>query len=111
MTKWYGMIGYADSVETEPGIWEPTITERPYFGDIIQNIRMLQNSSGINDNVNINNQISVVSDPYAVQHIHDMQYVEYQGAKWKVSNVTVQHPRLLLNIGGLWNGDENRITK
>ena len=104
MTKWYGMIGYAETVETEPGIWEPTIIERPYFGDIIQNIRMLQNSSEINDNVNINNQFSVVSDPYAVQHIHDMKYIEFQGTKWKVSNVTVQYPRLLLSIGGIWNG-------
>lgn len=104
MTKWYGKIGYADTVETQPGIWVPTITERSYYGDIIQNIRMIQNSSGVNDNVNVNNQISIVADPYANLHINDMRYVEFQGAKWIVTNVTVQYPRLLLNIGGLWNG-------
>ncbi len=104
MNKWYGKIGYADTVETEPGLWESTITERSYYGDIIQNNRMIQNSGNINDNVNINNQISIVADPYANQHMYDMRYIEFQGAKWKVTNVTVQYPRLLLNIGGIWNG-------
>ena len=103
MSKWYGVIGYAETVETEPGNWEEEITERPYFGDAIRNTRLLQNSGGINDNVNIGNQISIVADPYANQNFHAMRYVEFMGSKWKVSNVDVQFPRLILTIGGLYN--------
>lgn len=106
MAKWFGTIGYAESVETEPGYWEEKITKRPYYGDIIRNTRMLQNAGQINDNVNIGNQISILADPYAVNHIYAMRCVEFQGADWKVTNVDVQYPRLILSLGGLYNNGD-----
>lgn len=105
MSKWHGKIGYADTVETEPGVWEEQITERQYYGDTYRNTRMLQGSNTVNENINISNQISIVADPYATNHIYSMRYVEFQGSLWKVSNVDVQYPRLILTIGGLWNGN------
>ena len=106
MSKWYGKIGYNEQIEIEPGIWEPQIVERPYFGDAIRNTRLLQNSGGINDNVNVGNQISIVADPYANQNFHKMMYVEFMGNNWKITNVDVQYPRLILTIGGLSNNGE-----
>ena len=55
MSKWCGKIGYAETVETEPGVWEEVITEKVYYGDVYRNTRLLQNSGGVNDNVNISN--------------------------------------------------------
>ncbi len=104
MAKWYGKIGYAESVEITPGVWEEEITERSYYGESFRNTRLLQNSGGINDNVNVGNQISIVADPYANQNFHAMRYVEFMGNKWKITNVEVQYPRLILTIGGLYNG-------
>ena len=106
MSKWYGKIGYNEQIEIEPGIWEPQIVERPYFGDAIRNTRLLQNSGGINDTVNVGNQISIVADPYANQNFHKMMYVEFMGNNWKITNVDVQYPRLILTIGGLSNNGE-----
>lgn len=111
MAKWYGAIGYAVTVETDPGVWEETITERSYYGDTIRNTRMIQNSGEVNDNVNISNQISIVADPYANQNIYAMRYIEFMGTKWKITNVDVQYPRLILTIGGVWNGGQNTITE
>lgn len=105
MAKWCGRIGYAELEEIEPGVWDEQITEREYFGDSIRNTRLLQNSGNINDNINVGNQISIVADPYAVQNFHAMRYVEYMESKWKVSTVEVQYPRLILTIGGLYNGN------
>lgn len=105
MAKWFGRIGYAESVEVEPGVWEQQITERPYYGDSIRNTRMLQNSGGVNDNINIGNQISILADPYANQNFHLMLYVEFMGSLWKITNVDVQFPRLILTIGGVYNGN------
>lgn len=107
MAKWYGKIGYAVTVESEdePGFYEEKISERPYYGDTIRNTRALQNSGGVNDNVNIANQISIVADPYASQNMYSMRYAEFMGAKWKVNNVEVQYPRLILTLGGVWNGN------
>ena len=104
MAKFYGTIGYATTVEVEPGIWEEQITERPYYGDLIRNTRKLQSSNSINDDINIANEISILSDPYAIDHFYSMRYVEFMGAKWKISNVEVQYPRLILEIGGVYNG-------
>jgi hypothetical protein len=98
------MIGYAEeTVETVPGVWEEQITERKYYGDAIRNTRLLQNSGGINDNVNVSMQISIVADPYANQNFHAIRYIEFMGTNWKITNVEVQYPRLILTIGGLYN--------
>lgn len=104
MAKWFGNVGYVESIETKPGIWEDEEMNRPYFGDSIRNTRLLQNSGEINDNINIGNQISIVADPYAINHIYAMRYVEFQGSNWKITNVDVQYPRLILTIGGLYHG-------
>lgn len=104
MAKYYGMVGYAETRETRPGIWEEIITERPYYGDVIRNARRLENGESINDNVVINNSISVVADPYAYRHFANIRFIEWMGAKWKVTNVEVQSPRLLFTIGGVYNG-------
>ena len=32
-----------------------------------------------------------------------MRYVEFMGAKWKISSVEVQYPRLILTVGGVYN--------
>lgn len=104
MSKWYGKIGYAEHVESKPGKWIEDITERPYFGDLIRNTRKFQNSGSVNGEVDIANDISIVADPYAFQHFHKIRYVEFMGGKYIVSNVEVQYPRLILTLGGLYNG-------
>ena len=105
MAKWYGVLGYVDKVEKEPGVWVEGVIERPYFGDVIKNIRHLQNSGEVNDNVNVTNQISIVADPYALNHIHTLRYAEFYGANWKASVAEVQYPRITLTLGGLYNGE------
>jgi hypothetical protein len=106
MAKFYGVVGYADSVEVEPGVWEEQITERAYYGDTIRNTRRLQNSGGVNDDVVFSNQISIVADPYAYDHFSSIRYVEFTGAKWKVTDIEVQRPRLILTVGGVYNGKQ-----
>ena len=105
MTKWFGVIGYAETVETTPGVWVEQITERQYYGDVNRNTRRLQTTDRVNDSVDISNEISVVADPYALQNFHAIRYVEFMGAKWKVSTVDVQYPRLTLSLGGVYNGE------
>lgn len=105
MAKWYGKIGYADNVEVEPGVWEDSIVEHSYYGDLNRNTRSLQNSGGINDNINLSNEVSIVADPYASENFYKMRYVEFAGTKWKITNVEVKYPRLILSIGGVWNGN------
>lgn len=103
--KWFGTIGYAETVETKPGVWEEQITKREYFGDLLRNSRRIQSSDKVNADLDISNEISIVSDPYAYENFHSMRYAEFMGAKWKITNVEVQYPRLTLTLGGLYNGE------
>ena len=103
MTRWCGVIGYAGTLEIEPGVWSEEFTERKYYGDLLRNSRRLQGSQQINDDITISNQISILADPYAVQHFHAIRYAELFGTKWKVSSVEVQYPRLILELGGIYN--------
>lgn len=104
MAKFYGVIGYAETVETRPSIWQETVIERPYYGDIVRNVRRLEGGENVNDDITINNSISIVADPYAREHFFAIRYVKWMGTAWKVTNVEVLSPRLLLTIGGVYNG-------
>lgn len=106
MAKISGVIGYCETVEREDayGVWEPNIIERPYYGDLIKNTRRLQSTDKVNDDINISNEISIVADPYAMTNFHTMRYVQFMGSRWKITNVEVQYPRLILSLGGLYNG-------
>ena len=103
MAKFFGKIGYAETKQTSPGVWEEEITEREYFGDLTRNTRRLQSSGNLNDNIVVANEISIVADPFANQNFHDMRYVEFMGTKWKISDVEVQYPRLILTLGDQYN--------
>lgn len=104
MAKFYGAIGYGKSIETSSGVWEDQITERMYYGDLIRNSRRLQSSGNLNDNINISNQISIIADPYANENFHLMKYASFMGTKWKITDIEVQYPRLILTVGGVYNG-------
>lgn len=104
MAKYYGIVGYEITKETEPGIYEETIIEQPYYGDIIKNSRRTQDPGKVNSDVNISNQFSIIADPFANNNFHSMRYIEYMGVKWKITEVEVQYPRLILTVGGIYNG-------
>ena len=110
MAKWFGKIGYAITSETESGIWEPTIVEKEYYGDLTTDRRKRQNSGEVNDNINLANVISIIADPFAIQNCSYMTYVEVMGTRWKISDIEVQYPRLILTVGGVYNGDSPRVT-
>ena len=103
--KWYGIIGYVETVETEPGIWEEQVTERSYYGESTRLASKFQTSGGVNDNVDISNELSIVADPFAIEKFHAIRYAVIGNVKWKVTTVTPQFPRLILSIGGVYNGD------
>lgn len=107
MAKFYGKVGYIQPVESEPGYWEEKAIERDYYGDITRNTSRYQNGGQVNDNIVINNILSIVADPYANENFQHMRYVIWMSAKWKITNIEVQYPRLILTLGGGYNGKED----
>lgn len=104
MARYYGIIGYCfDDEEVRPGVWDKFIEEKVVYGDFIRNIKRTENSGQVNDNVTINNQISFIADPYAMDNFHRIKYATYMGSKWSVVSVETAFPRLILNLGGVYN--------
>lgn len=107
MAKYYGKIGYSMNVETEPGVWESKIIERAYFGDVLQNsIKWTTSSENANDNLNISNRFSILADSFAINNSHYMKYLEFTGTMWKINNIEQQYPRMILTVGGVYNGPQ-----
>lgn len=104
MAKFFGLVGYGVSEEKAEGVWDDAIVEKAYYGDVVQNTRKLEDGEAINSDLTVNNSISIVADAYANENFFAIRYVEWAGARWTVSSVDVLRPRLLLRLGGVYNG-------
>lgn len=112
MARFFGRVGYGTSLEDddESGVWTDTIIEHSYYGDVIRNMRNLQQKDKVNFDLSVQNIISIVADAYANEHFFAIRYVEWVGVLWTVTNVEVQSPRLLLTLGEVYNGPTPNIT-
>lgn len=104
MAKYHGKIGFVHFTEKVPGVVVEVPVEREYFGEVLRNTKRWDSAQQVNPNLNINNQISVVADPYARDNLSAIRYASWIGALWEITSVEVQYPRLILQIGGVYNG-------
>ena len=104
MSKYDGEIGFAVSSQTSPGVWEDSIVERPYFGEITRNYKSIEGNE-IVDDLNVSISVSVIADPFAYENFHHMKYLRYMGTEWKITSIEPAYPRLQLSIGGIYNGE------
>lgn len=108
--KFFGPVGYGISTETAPGVYEDIITEFNYFGDVIRNTRRLEGGEKVNNDLSVGNSISIVADAYANEHFFAIRYIKWAGALWTISEVEVKSPRLILRLGGVYNGPKAAAT-
>lgn len=104
MAKFVGYIGYATTQETAPGVWTDSITEKKYIGDMMWNNRRYVPGESVNDDVTLNQAVSVLADEYANQNVMYIRYVRWNGMYWKVSSVELEPPRMKVYIGSVYNG-------
>jgi hypothetical protein len=106
MARYHGEIGYGVSAETPPnsGVWIDEITERSYFGDVVRNTVQSSEGERLNNDISVSNSISVVADAYAYENFHAIRYIKWMGSRWTVQEIEVQSPRLILRLGGVYNG-------
>lgn len=104
MAKFHGKVGFGIPTEQESGLWVEKLEEYEYSGDLIQMSRLLQASEHVHDNMTLSVEISIVGDDFALKKFGLIRYVELGGVKWKVSKVNPLPPRLILTVGGVYNG-------
>lgn len=109
MAKIVATIGFATTSEVDPinnpSVWEKTTWTKKYKAEVIRNYKRNESSNKINDDFNISNQISIVADPFVNNNLSNIIYVEFLNSKWKVSGIEINYPRLILTIGGIYNGE------
>lgn len=107
--RFSGTVGYAEQVESTPGVFTDSITEFKYNGDVIRNSRRLESPllepPMVHGNLALENSFSIMADAHAYANFMNMRYISWEGKKWEISNVEVRRPRLILTVGGLWNGN------
>ena len=104
MAKFYGKVGFTVMEETLPDVWEPVETVKEYFGDLTRNQRRWANGESVNENIEVSNEVSLVMDDFLQENAGALKWVESMGAKWKVNSITIDYPRLVLTLGGVYNG-------
>ena len=104
MAKYAGLVGYVTQTETKPGVWGSVEEEVKMRGDVIRLSSAVEQNTKVNDNIDIRNRISLVANQYAYANFSNLKYIWYLGQKWKVTSVEVQRPRLICELGGLYNG-------
>jgi hypothetical protein len=102
--KYFGIVGYGLSGEAVEGVWTDAITERPYYGDVVKDTRRLVIGQDVNPDISTGNSIEIVADPYALEHFYAIKYAELSGALWQVTETELRRPRLILRLGGVYNG-------
>lgn len=104
MGKIIGVIGFLIPTETSPGVFSPQVTEKEYKGELLQQGRRWEEGSQINETLVITNRVSIIGDDYFTSNTPYIRYVKLDGTKWKITNISVQKPRLILSLGGVYNG-------
>ena len=102
--KFYGPVGFVEVREKRPGVKTTEPVEYNYSGDVLRRSIKYQNGESVNDAIAPQNQISILADPYARNHVGSMHYVKWMGTAWKITDISVQYPRLILTLGGPYNG-------
>lgn len=108
--KFAGFVGYEVLSEVRPSVWQQEIVERRYRGDVNRVSRRFQSGDKVNDDVVISNEIEILADAFAFENFQNIKYVTWMGTKWTVNTITVEPPRLILEIGGVYNGETGPQT-
>ena len=104
MAKFSGIIGFITTSQTSPGVYTPVVEEKDYVGDFIRNAQSWRNGEGLNSDLTYNSRISIVADPYLLDNISYIRYAKFGEGSWEITNVEFQRPRLILTMGGVYNG-------
>jgi len=106
--KFHGVVGVAtgDQIEkpANSGIFVDEIEERVATGEQIRDTRQIANPDKVNFDMTLSTTISVMADVFADVDFLAFRYCERAGVKWVIVNVEPARPRLLLTLGGVYNG-------
>ena len=110
MAKFYGKVGFETMVEGEGGVFKAETIEKNYRGDTLRMYPKYETSDKLHDDLTLSDEISILADNFAYENFQSMKYVVLLGAKWEITSARIERPRILLQIGGVYNGSKGPQT-
>ena len=107
--KFVGKIGFVQTVDDGHGVWRQDVIERTYKGDLVRNYKNYQNSESVNDNLTLSNNLSIIADKFVTEQLSMMKYVKLRGSYWSITSADIQPPRIILTLGGVYNGPTAQV--
>ena len=106
MARFYGKVGFIRTVNDGTGRFVEEEVVRYYKGDVNNNVRRYnpQNDVSANDDLALNDNVSILADAYAAENYMAMQWIEFDNVRWRITSVTKEYPRITIFFGGVWNG-------
>lgn len=104
MSKFSGLVGYVTQLETSPGVWSSVENSNMMKGDVIRQSSNSQNGDKVNSDVTLSHRVSLLGDAHSFNNYYNIRWVEVDGRKWQVASVEIQRPRIIVTLGGVWNG-------
>ena len=106
MAKFRGVLGFVYDKETTPDVYTQEVVERTYRGDLMKFSRRWEKTEYLNDSLTMNEEISIVADSYLLDNLYAIKYVKLKGVAWGIQSITPERPRIILSIGGIYNGPQ-----
>jgi hypothetical protein len=104
MARFYDKVGYSNPGELVDGVWTASITERVHKGDVLETIASSQEADKVNDDVRLQNRISIVADAFILENFSSIKYVMWMGTPWEAQTIRVERPRIIISLGGVYHG-------
>ena len=105
MARYHDKVGFLIFEDDQTtGIASSTVVERPYYGEVLDHTRRWDSTEHINDDLVLSNQIAITANDYAYAHMSSIAYAKWMGQNWKVTSIRVKKPKIVLTLGGVWNG-------
>lgn len=101
--RYIGEIGFAETRETSPGIWQEVITPRRYRGTVRTASRRYNDGDYVNGSLKTNAIISIVGDDYAFKYLFSIRWCMWMNTLWTVAYADVKRPRIELTLGDRYN--------
>ena len=110
MARYYGKLGFVTRKESVPGVWKDEVSEYECYGDIYDTNIRYERGIGLNEDLRISNTLSILGTPFFFKNFQYIRYITYLGSRWKVESIKPSYPRLVLSLGGIYNGPTPTVS-
>lgn len=97
-------LGFAESKQVRPGIWDDEITEVPKLAEVRQRTETFQVEGNVIPEYKTTTSVSVLSQGPVKPDYSNLRYVLYAGERWIVTSAVHEPPRMTLFIGEVYSG-------